>query len=165
MSNALAQAARAGFRPVGGNSMVQYGTAKQQGGECCSQIVQLSDKNFTLSWLPVVWKTITFKLNHLRQMMFTPGCNIMSNNHNLPRHLSTFRIESVEHGTTSISVPYLVINMLDLLSRRSGQCTWIAVMGDGTNSPIVWEWPLTSFSFAKSKYISAYGPTSYNYHR
>ena len=53
MSNALAQAARAGFRPVGENSMVQYGTAKQQAGECCSQILQLSDKNFTQSWLPV----------------------------------------------------------------------------------------------------------------
>ena len=53
MSNALAQAARTGFRPVGENSMVRYSTAKQQGGECCSLILQLSDKNLTQSWLPV----------------------------------------------------------------------------------------------------------------
>ena len=37
--------------------------------------------------------------------MFTPVSNIMSKDHNFPRHFSTFRIESVEHGTTSICVP------------------------------------------------------------
>ena len=29
-------------------------TAKQQGGECCSLILQVSDRYFTQSWLPVV---------------------------------------------------------------------------------------------------------------
>ena len=54
MSNVLAQAARAGFRPVWGNSTVRYGTVKQQGGKCCSQILQLSDKKFYSKLAPGV---------------------------------------------------------------------------------------------------------------
>ena len=53
MSNALAQAARAGFRPVRGYSIGTVHTAKQQGGECCSLILQVSDRNFTHRQLPV----------------------------------------------------------------------------------------------------------------